>query len=40
LVISEREEAIAEAARRLKDGPGRIVKDRSAVDYIRVFVAK
>src|SRR5262249_41871693 len=41
LVISEREDAIAEAAKSLgKLEPGRIVKDRSALDYIRVFVAK
>jgi putative transport protein len=41
MVISEREEAIAEAAGRLgKLEPGRLVKDRSALDYIRVFVAK
>jgi putative transport protein len=41
LVISEREEAISEAAKRLgRLEPGRIVKDRSALDYIRVFVAK
>src|SRR5207344_256853 len=41
LIIAEREEAIAEAAARLgKLEPGRIVKDRSALDYIRVFVGK
>jgi putative transport protein len=41
LVISEREDAIAETARRLgRLEPGRIVKDRSTLDYIRVFVAK
>src|SRR5499427_8755642 len=41
MVVSEREDAIAEAATRLgKLEPGRIVKDRSALDYIRVFVAK
>jgi putative transport protein len=41
MVVSEREAAIAEAAKRLgKLEPGRIVKDRSALDYIRVFVAK
>ena len=35
------EDAIAEAAARLgKLEPGRIVKDRSALDYIRVFVGK
>jgi putative transport protein len=41
LVVSEREEAVAEAANRLgRLEPGRIVKDRSTLDYIRVFVAK
>ena len=41
LIIAEREEAIAEAATRLgRLEPGRIVKDRSALDYIRVFVGK
>jgi putative transport protein len=41
MVVSEHEDAIAEAAKRLgKLEPGRIVKDRSALDYIRVFVAK
>jgi putative transport protein len=41
MVVSEHEAAIAEAAKRLgKLEPGRIVKDRSALDYIRVFVAK
>jgi putative transport protein len=41
LVVAEREESIVEAAKRLgKLEPGRIVKDRSALDYIRVFVAK
>jgi len=41
LVISEREEAIAEAAARIgKLEPGRLVKDRSDLDYIRVFVGK
>ena len=41
MLISEREEGIAEAAQRLgKLEPGRIVKDRSALDYIRVFVGK
>jgi putative transport protein len=41
MVIAEREDAIAEAASKLgKLEPGRIVKDRSALDYIRVFVAK
>lgn len=41
MVIAEREDAIAEAAARLgKLEPGRIVKDRSDLDYIRVFVGK
>jgi putative transport protein len=41
LIISEREAAIADAAERLgKLDPGRIVKDRSALDYIRVFVGR
>ena len=41
LVIADRQEAINDAAARLgKLDPGRIVKDRSALDYIRVFVAK
>jgi putative transport protein len=41
LVVAERQDAINEAAARLgKLEPGRIVKDRSALDYIRVFVGK
>src|SRR6516225_994599 len=41
LVISDRQDAISDAAARLgKLDPGRIVKDRSALDYIRVFVGK
>jgi putative transport protein len=41
LVIAEQQEAIAEAAAKLgKMEPGRIVKDRSSLDYIRVFVGK
>jgi putative transport protein len=41
LIISDEEQAIAEAARRLgKLEPGRIVKDRASLDYIRVFVGK
>jgi putative transport protein len=41
LIVAERADDIAEAASRLgKLEPGRIVKDRSALDYIRVFVGK
>jgi putative transport protein len=41
LVIADEVDAIAEAGTRLgKLEPGRIVKDRSALDYIRVFVGK
>ncbi|HEY6833161.1 MAG TPA: TrkA C-terminal domain-containing protein [Pseudolabrys sp.] len=41
MIVAEEESAIAAAAARLgKIEPGRIVKDRSALDYIRVFVAK
>jgi putative transport protein len=41
LVVAERQDALNEAATRLgKLEPGRIVKDRSALDYIRVFVGK
>src|SRR5499427_3650684 len=41
LIIAEDEAAIAAAGSRLgKLEPGRIVKDRSALDYIRVFVGK
>jgi putative transport protein len=41
LIIAERQGALDEAAARLgKLDPGRIVKDRSALDYIRVFVGK
>jgi putative transport protein len=41
LVIAERQDSISEAAARLgKLEPGRLVKDRSALDYIRVFVGK
>ena len=41
MIIAESETAIAEAAARLgRLEPGRIVKDRSALDYIRVFVGK
>jgi len=41
LVVAERQDSLNEAAARLgKLDPGRIVKDRSALDYIRVFVSK
>ncbi|MGA7388237.1 MAG: TrkA C-terminal domain-containing protein, partial [Pseudolabrys sp.] len=41
MIIAESENAIAQAAARLgRLEPGRIVKDRSALDYIRVFVGK
>ena len=41
LLIAERQDALSEAATRLgRMEPGRIVKDRSALDYIRVFVGK
>ncbi len=41
MIIAESENAIAETAARLgRLEPGRIVKDRSALDYIRVFVGK
>jgi putative transport protein len=41
MLICEREDALADAATRLgRLEPGRIVKDRSALDYIRVFVGK
>jgi len=41
MIVAEEESAIASAAARLgKLEPGRIVKDRSALDYIRVFVGK
>jgi putative transport protein len=41
MIIAEKAEAIAEAGAGLgKLEPGRIVKDRSALDYIRVFVGK
>ncbi len=41
LVVAERQETLSGAAERLgKLEPGRIVKDRSALDYIRVFVGK
>ena len=41
LVIAERQSDISDAAAQLgKLEPGRVVKDRSALDYIRVFVGK
>jgi putative transport protein len=41
LVIAERQSDISDAATRVgKLEPGRVVKDRSALDYIRVFVGK
>ena len=41
MIVADDESTIAEAAKRLgKLEPGRIVKDRSALDYIRVFVSK
>jgi putative transport protein len=41
LVVAESDEGIAQAAAKLGQlEPGRIVKDRSALDYIRVFVGK
>jgi len=41
LIIAEEQAAIAQAATRLgKLEPGRIVKDRAGLDYIRVFVGK
>jgi len=41
LIVAEHQEAVEEAAARLgRLEPGRIVKDRSALDYIRVFVGK
>lgn len=41
LVISESEEALAQAASKFgRLEPGTLVKDRTALDYIRVFVSK
>jgi putative transport protein len=41
MIIADRENAIAETAARFGSlAPGQIVKDRSALDYIRVFVGK
>jgi len=41
LIVADNEEAIAKAVQQLGTlTPGRLVKDRSALDYIRVFVSK
>jgi len=41
LVVAERQDDLAAVAKRLGTlEPGRLVKDRSALDYIRVFVSK
>ena len=41
LIVADQQDAIAKTAARLgKLEPGQIVKDRSALDYIRVFVGK
>jgi putative transport protein len=41
MIVAEQEQAITEAATQLGSlVPGEIVKDRSALDYIRVFVGK
>jgi putative transport protein len=41
MVVADRQEAIAEAAERIGQlAPGRIAKDRAALDYVRVFVGK
>ena len=41
MLVADRKDAIDEVATRLgKLEPGRIIKDRSALDYIRVFVGK
>ena len=41
MLVADRKDALDEAATRLgKLEPGRIIKDRSALDYIRVFVGK
>jgi putative transport protein len=41
LIVADQQDAIAQTAARLgKLEPGQIVKDRSALDYIRVFVGK
>ena len=41
LIVADAEDGLSQAAAKLgKLEPGRIVKDRSALDYIRVFVGK
>ncbi|HUL89089.1 MAG TPA: TrkA C-terminal domain-containing protein [Pseudolabrys sp.] len=41
MIVSEREDTIAEAAARLgKLTPGQLIRDRADLDYIRVFVGK
>jgi putative transport protein len=41
MIVADNEESVADAAKALgRLEPGRIVKDRSALDYIRVFVGK
>ena len=41
MIVAESQDAVAETASRFgRLEPGRIVKDRSALDYIRVFVSK
>jgi len=41
MIVSEREDTIAEAAARLgKLAPGQLIRDRADLDYIRVFVGK
>ena len=41
MLVAEAQAAIAEAAKRLGQiAPGRIARDRSALNYIRVFVSK
>src|SRR5262245_11719467 len=41
LVVTDEESALADAAAKLgKLEPGRLIKDRSALDYMRVFVSK
>jgi putative transport protein len=41
LIVAERQEAIAETAARIGHlEPGRLARDRSGLDYIRVFVGK